>query len=232
MTLILSCFLRALGQWTDPRFRRVLMLGVALTLALLVGVYALLIALIQGLVPETTDLPLLGPVGGLDTLLSIGSFVLMLLASIFLMVPVASAFTGIFLEDVVDAVEDRHYPTLPDGRRLGLAEGVIGSINFFGIVLVANLIALFLWPFAGPLVPVLFWSVNGYLLGREYFTLVAQRRMDKPAARALWRAHRGRIWLAGTLMAAPLSIPVLNLIVPVLGVATFAHLFQALRRGA
>ena len=178
MTLILSCFLRALGQWTDPRFRRVLMLGVALTLALLVGVYALLIALIQGLVPETTDLPLLGPVGGLDTLLSIGSFVLMLLASIFLMVPVASAFTGIFLEDVVDAVEDRHYPTLPDGRRLGLAEGVIGSINFFGIVLVANLIALFLWPFAGPLVPVLFWSVNGYLLGREYFTLVAQRRMD------------------------------------------------------
>ena len=232
MTLILSCFFRALGQWTDPRFRRVVLLGVALTLALLVGVYALFVALIQWLVPETTDLPLLGPVGGLDTLLSIGSFFLMLLASIFLMVPVASAFTGIFLEDVVDAVEDRHYPTLPDGRRLGLAEGVIGSINFFSIVLVANLIALFLWPFAGPLVPVLFWSVNGYLLGREYFTLVAQRRMDKPAARALWRANRGRIWLAGTLMAAPLSIPILNLIVPVLGVATFAHLFQALRRGA
>lgn len=232
MTLILSCFLRALGQWTDPRFRRVVLLGVALTLALLVAAYALFVALIQWLVPETTDLPLLGPVGGLDTLLSIGSFFLMLLASVFLMVPVASAFTGIFLEDVVDAVEDRHYPTLPDGRRQGLAEGLIASVNFFGIVLVANLIALFLWPFAGPLVPVLFWSVNGYLLGREYFTLVAMRRMDKPAARALWRANRGRIWLAGVLMAAPLSVPILNLIIPVLGVATFAHLFQALSRKA
>ena len=230
MTLILSCFIRALGQWSDPRFRRVLLLGVALTFALLVGVYALFLALIQWLVPETTDLPLLGPVGGLDTLLSIGSFFLMLLASVFLMVPVASAFTGIFLEDVVDAVEDRHYPTLPDGRKMGLAEGLISSVNFFGIVLVANLIALFLWPFAGPLVPVLFWSVNGYLLGREYFTLVAQRRMDKAEARTLWRANRGRIWLAGTLMAAPLSIPILNLIIPVMGVATFAHLFQSLRR--
>ncbi len=31
-------------------------------------------------------------------------------------------------------------------------------------------------------------------------------------------------------MAAPLSIPILNLIIPVLGVATFAHLFQSLRR--
>ena len=82
-----------------------MLLGVALTFALLVGVYALFLALIQWLVPETTDLPLLGPVGGLDTLLSIGSFFLMLLASIFLMVPVASAFTGLFLEDVVDAVE-------------------------------------------------------------------------------------------------------------------------------
>ncbi len=199
MTLILSCFFRALGQWTDPRFRRVLLLGVALTFALLVGVYALFLALIQWLVPETTDLPLLGPVGGLDTLLSIGSFFLMLLASVFLMVPVASAFTGIFLEDVVDAVEDRHYPTLPDGRKMGLAEGLISSVNFFGIVLVANLIALFLWPFAGPLVPVLFWSVNGYLLGREYFTLVAQRRMGQgrgphplarePRAASGWQAR-------------------------------------------
>ena len=30
--------------------------------------------------------------------------------SVFLMVPVASAFTGFFLEDVAEAVEDRHYP--------------------------------------------------------------------------------------------------------------------------
>ena len=230
MGMILSSFLAALGQWTDARFRRVVLLGVALTLALLIAVYALMLVAIQWLVPETTTLPLLGPVGGLDTLLSFGSILLMLLASVFLMVPVASAFTGLFLEDVVDAVEDRHFPTLPDARPQRLSEALIGAVNFFGIALAANLIALFLWPFAGPLVPVLFWSVNGYLLGREYFTLVAQRRIGRDEAKALWRANKARIWGAGVLMAAPLSIPLVNLLIPVFGVATFTHLFHRLNR--
>lgn len=230
MGMILSAFLAALGQWTDPRFRRVVMLGTGLTLALLVVLYAAMVWLIQILVPETTDLPLVGPVGGLDTLLSVGSVFLMLLASVFLMVPVASAFTGLFLESVADAVEDRHYPALPDARPQGLADGLVGAVNFFGIVVAANLLALFLWPFAGPLVPVLFWSLNGYLLGREYFTLVAQRRMTRSEAKSLWRANKARIWGAGILMAAPLSVPVLNLLIPVFGVATFTHLVHRLHR--
>jgi len=230
MGMILSAFLAALGQWTDPRFRRVVMLGTGLTLALLVVLYAAMVWLIQILVPETTDLPLVGPVGGLDTLLSVGSVFLMLLASVFLMVPVASAFTGLFLESVADAVEDRHYPALPDARPQGLADGLVGAVNFFGIALAANLLALFLWPFAGPLVPVLFWSLNGYLLGREYFTLVAQRRMTRSEAKSLWRANKARIWGAGILMAAPLSVPVLNLLIPVFGVATFTHLVHRLHR--
>lgn len=230
MGVILSSFTAALGQWGDARFRRVVLIGVALTIALLVALYALMLGAIQWFVPETTDLPILGPVGGLDTLLSVGSIILMLAASVFLMVPVASAFTGLFLEDVVDAVEDRHFPTLPDARPQTFAEGLIGAVNFFGIALGANILALFLWPFAGPLVPVLFWSLNGYLLGREYFTLVAQRRIGRAEARALWRANRPRIWGAGVLMAAPLSIPVVNLLIPVFGVATFTHLFHRLNR--
>lgn len=230
MGMILSAFLAALGQWGDARFRRVVLIGVALTVALLVALYALMLVAIQWLVPETTTLPLLGPVGGLDTLLSISSMLLMLLASVFLMVPVASAFTGLFLEDVVDAVEDRHFPTLPDARPQSLTEGLIGAVNFFGIALAANILALFLWPFAGPLVPVLFWSVNGYLLGREYFTLVAQRRIGRAEAKALWRANKARVWGAGVLMAAPLSIPLMNLVIPVFGVATFTHLFHRLNR--
>lgn len=231
MGMILSCFAAALGQWADARFRRVVVLGVGLTLGLLVLLYAGMVALIQGLVPETTDLPLIGPVGGLDTLLSIGSILVILLASVFLMVPVASAFSGLFVESVAEAVEVRHYPGLPPARAQGVVDTVAGAVGFFGIVLVANLLALFLWPFAGPLVPVLFWSLNGYLLGREYFTLVAQRRMDRTAARALWRANKARLWGAGILMAAPLSVPLVNLLIPVLGVATFTHLVHRLTRG-
>jgi len=44
----------------------------------------------------------------------------------------------------------------------------------------------------------------------------------------LRRANSGTVWLAGALMAAPLSLPLVNLFVPVLGVATFTHIFHRL----
>ena len=72
--------------------------------------------------------------------------------------------------------------------------------------------------------------MNGYLLGREYFMLVASRRLGRDGARAMRKAYSLRIWAAGVLMAAPLSIPLINLAIPVLGVATFTHMFHRLNR--
>lgn len=230
--MILADFLKALSQLGDSRFRRVLYLGVLLTLALLVGVYAAFLVVIQYLTPETIEIPFVGPVGGLDTLLSWGSALFMIGLSVFLMVPVASAFTGLFLEDVADAVEQRHYPHLPPVARIPLMDALIDSANFFAVLVVVNLLALFLYAFAGPFTPVVFWGVNGFLLGREYFTLVAMRRLGREGARKMRARHRAQIWLAGTLMAAPLSVPLVNLLVPVLGAATFTHLFHRLNAKA
>jgi uncharacterized protein involved in cysteine biosynthesis len=167
-------------------------------------------------------------VTGVETLLGWASLVFMIVLSVFLMVPVASAFTGLFLEDVVDAVEDRHYPGLPPATAQGWTEAMLQSVNFLGLVIAVNAVALVVYLFAGPAAPLVFWSVNGFLLGREYFTMVAQRRMAKAEVALMRRRNRGRLWLAGTLMAAPLSIPVVNLLVPVLGVATFVHIFHRL----
>jgi uncharacterized protein involved in cysteine biosynthesis len=80
-----------------------------------------------------------------------------------------------------------------------------------------------------PLAPIIFWGLNGFLLGREYFTLAAIRRVGRTKAKQLRRRHVGRIWLAGALMAVPLSVPLVNLLIPILGAATFTHLFHALR---
>ena len=226
--MILADFLRALRQLGDPRFRRVLVLGLALTLALLVAAYAAFLALIQSFTPDSIEIPLVGPVGGIDTLLGLGSALFMLGLSIFLMVPVTAAFTGFFLEDVVQAVEARHYPDLLPVPRPRLMDALIDSANFLALLIVVNLAAVLIYPFAGPALPLVFWAVNGLLLGREYFTLVAMRRLGRAGAKALRRRHWGQIWLAGTLMAAPLSVPVVNLLIPLLGAATFTHLFQRL----
>jgi CysZ protein len=227
-SVIFAAFLQSLGQLGDRRFRRVLVLGVLLALALLFAVYAAFLQTIWWLTPDSIDIPILGPVTGVETFLGWASVLLMLGLSIFLMVPVASAFTGFFLEDVADAVEDRHYPQLPPATALPWPEALRQSVNFLGLVIGVNVLALFVYPFAGPLMPIVFWSVNGFLLGREYFTMVALRRLPPAEAKALRSRNFGRIWLAGTLMAAPLSVPLVNLVIPVLGAATFTHLFHKL----
>lgn len=225
--MIFVDFRRALSQIADRRFRRVVFLGVLLALALLVAVYAFLLLAIQWLDPGSVDLFLIGPVEGLGTLLSLGSFVLLLFLSVFLMVPTAAAFSSIFLEDVADAVEDRFYPGQPPPRRRGFGPALVDVVNFTGVFIALNALLL-VGLLLGPLYIPLYWAVNGWLLGREYFSLVAQRRLPPERATALRKGHRGQIWLAGTLMAIPLSLPLLNLVIPVLGVATFTHLFHRL----
>lgn len=228
--MIFNDFAKSVGQMTDPRFIRVMLLGVALSVALLTGVYAAFLWVIETFVPGSVEIPFIGPIGGLDTLLSWGSVFFMIGLSIFLMIPVASAFTGFFLEDVAQAVEDRHYPDMPPVPRARLMDTLVETANFLGILIVANVLAVLFYAFAGPFSPMLFWGLNGFLLGREYFTMVAARRMGLPSAKALRSAHWGKVWFAGVLMAAPLSIPLLNLIIPVLGVATFTHLFYRVAR--
>ncbi len=226
--VIFSCFAAALGQLFDPRFRRVVVLGVILAIALLWGAYAALLFVAEMFTPGSITLPLIGPIGGIDTLLGWGSFVLMLVLSVFLMIPVASAFSGLFLEDVAQAVEDKYYPNLPVVAAASFGSTVIGTLNFLGVLIGVNILALFLYAVAGPLIPLIFWALNGYLLGREYFTLVAARRLGSPGAKALYNQNKAKVWMAGTLMAAPLSIPLVNLVIPVLGVATFTHLYHRL----
>lgn len=226
--MIFSDFFKALAQLRDPRFRRVLWLGLGLTLLLLILMTTGLVGLAQWALPDQTLLPLIGEVNWVGDLVSLFTILLMLVLSVFLMVPVASAFTGFFLEDVADAVEDLHYPNLPPAPRTPIYEAFRDSINFFGVLVAVNIVALMLSIPMGPLAPVLFWAVNGYLLGREYFQMVAMRRLGRIGATKLRRQHRGKVWLAGTLMAIPLTVPIVNLLIPVLGAATFTHLYHRL----
>jgi CysZ protein len=227
--MILNDFLKALGQTGDSRFLRVMALGVVLSLALLFAIYAVLIGVIDVFVPGSISIPFVGQIGGLTTLFGWGSLVLVLVLSVFMMMPVASAFTAFFLDEVASAVEDRHYPGLPPAPGLGWMDTLVDTIGFLALLLVVNVVSLIAWPFAGPLMPFLSWAINGYLLGREYFTLVAARRLGREGAAQLRQRHAGQVWLAGALMAAPLSFPLINLLVPVLGVATFTHMFHRLQ---
>ena len=223
-----ASFLAALGQLGDRRFQAVLAKGLGITVAIFVAVYVIFVQVVGWFLGDSVSLPWIGTVTWVDDAISWGAIPLMLLLSVFLMGPVASAITGIFLDDVAQAVEDRHYPSLGPANELTLMDNIRDSLAFLGVLIGANIVALVLYIFLAPLAPFIFWGLNGFLLGREYFTLAAIRRVGRDGAAQLRKRHFVTIWIAGVLMVVPLTIPLVNLLVPILGAATFTHLFHRL----
>ncbi len=226
--MILSSFFAALRQMTDPRFRNVLLMGIGLTLLLLIGMCFGFVWLVGLLVGDQTTLPLIGEVTWLDDVASWGTGLMVAVLSIFLMVPVASAITSMFLDTVAQAVEDVHYPGLGQAQSVPIVDALRDTLGFLGVLILANIFALVLYVLFAPAAPLIFWGLNGFLLGREYFTLAAIRRVGRQKAKQLRSKHVFKIWAAGFLMAVPLSVPLLNLVIPILGAATFTHLFHRL----
>jgi CysZ protein len=147
---------------------------------------------------------------------------------------VAVAVVGVFADEVVEAVEARHYPAaLATARAPGVARsvemGVASAGRFIGVNLLL-LPAYLLLLATGIGTPALFFAANAWLLGRDMGDMVAVRhlaRADLPAWRRGTRAQRFLLGLAGTGMFV---VPGLNLVAPVLAAAMATHLFHGARR--
>lgn len=217
---------KAIGQIGDRKFQGVFWRSIGLTFLLLAAFYWGFTLFLGWAIPETMNLPWFGEVTFASAAFSAVALVAMFIFSAFLMFPVASVFIGFFLEEIADAVEDKHYPGLPEVRKVPLVEALVDSLKFLALMVIANLIALIIYLLSTVFAPFVFWAVNGFLLGREYFQLVAMRRMDVKAVKQLRKKHLPEIWLSGVIMAFLLSLPVLNLFVPILAVALFTHQFH------
>ena len=227
--MILSDFLKSVAQFDDPKFRRVLWRGMGLTIALLIAACLLVNFGINQLLSSAWAANLIGDQSWLGALINIGGVLFTIALSIWLMVPVTSAIIALFLDEVAQAVEARHYPHLPKQTATKLQDQILVGIRFLGILLLANIGALILSMIVPLLAPFVFWATNGYLMGQEYFQMAAMRRMPRAQAQELFQRHQGSIWTAGILMAIPMSIPLVGLFIPILGAATFTHQFERLR---
>ena len=227
--MILSDFLKSVTQFDDPKFRRVLWRGLGLTIVLLIAACLLVNFGINQLLSSAWAANLIGNQSWLGALINVGGVLFTIALSIWLMVPVTSAIIALFLDEVAQAVEARHYPHLPKQTATKLQDQILVGIRFLGILLLANIGALILSMIVPLLAPFVFWATNGYLMGREYFQMAAMRRMPRAQAQELFQRHQGSIWTAGILMAIPMSIPLVGLFIPILGAATFTHQFERLR---
>jgi uncharacterized protein involved in cysteine biosynthesis len=216
---MIRALLLGLRQLADPAIQRLLLRCVLLTLATAVLLIGAVAALLFGL--DLTGLSWLDPV-----LATAGSLVVLVLA--WLLFPLAvGLILGLFAEDVAEVVERRHYPGLPAAPGMSLAAQVSTGARFLLVALALNLVVLPLYLIPGANLPV-YLALNGYLLGREYFELVAGQRLPPPEMRRLRREQRGRLWLAGAVIAGMLMIPGFNLVAPVVAIAFMVHLVMPL----
>ena len=152
-----------------------------------------------------------------------------MIASFLLFPAVTAVIMSFLLDDIAEAVERRHYPGLPAAREPPLLESLMGALAFLGVTLLANLIFLPLYLIPGANLFV-FYTLNGYLLGREYFELVAVRRLETKPSKQMRRRFRGRVFVAGIVIAFLLTIPLVNLITPIVATGFMVHIFESLRQ--
>lgn len=226
MTAALRALTLGWGDLLRPRILSLALAGIGLTLLLFVALQLAGFWLIRLFAPGSLSLPWLGVID-IGNALSWGSLALFPLMGFFLMAPVAAGFAGLFAERVADAVEAIHYPHRR-GVGLDFMDGLLESLAVMAAVIGVAVLSLILTPFIGPLAPVLFYAANGWLLGREFFQMVARRHLQEPQASGLRRRHSGTVTLAGALVAIALTVPVVNIAVPLLAAAAFTHLFHLL----
>ncbi len=216
-----TAFSKAIYQLNDRPTRKVLWLCIATALV----AFAALWSAIGYLLGATV----LFSAGWLETVVDLLGGLATLMLTWFLFPGVVSVLVGLFLEKIADAVEARHYPSLAPAHGLTVAATAVTMLRYLGALIFFNLLLLpfLLFP---PVFPFVFYSVNGYLLGREYFELVASRRVGAAQMRRLRTANRGQLFIAGVVITLMLTVPVVNLLAPVVATAAMVHLFEDWRK--
>ncbi|GGC28266.1 hypothetical protein GCM10011371_14760 [Novosphingobium marinum] len=223
---MLHAFALALGQLADPRVLRILLKCVVVTLLLFAAIgtvawYGLDALFATGGLTDTAF-------AGAGGVRGIAAVILVVIGGWLLWRILALAVLQFYADEVVLAVEARHYPhAMANARTLGwreeLANGLRGAIRALAVNLLVLPVALLLLV-TGVGTAILFWLVNAVLLGRELTEMVWQRHRHDPAeGLPLSRLER---FVMGGIVAGLLIVPVANLLAPVLGAAMAAHLFH------
>jgi CysZ protein len=219
---MLSAFSRAVADLSAPALRRVVALGLMIALACFAMLWTV-VAIVLGQSTFFAWRPL-------DWLADLLGALAVLVLSWLLFPAVVTTVMGFFVERIAATVEARNYPRLPPPRQASIAESTVTTLRLMSLTILLNLLVLPVYLFVPGINLFVFLGLNGYLFGREYFEVVALRRLEPMAARALRRRFAGRVFLAGVTIAGLFAVPFVNLLAPVIATAFMLHFFEGLSR--
>ncbi len=220
MGRMLSAYFKAFGQLSDAKTRVVVWLSIGWSIAIFIVLFIL-----SSMALKATTF---SSVAFLETLLVSLGQAAVVVVTWFLFPVVVTAVASLMLDRVAAAVEARHYPDLAPAPGQSYLESIGPALKFLGISVGLNLLALPLL-LIPPLFPFVYYTLNGYLLSREYFELAALRRVSAHDAEALRTRWKHPLFIAGVGFAFMLTIPFLNLVAPIIATAVAVHLFEAWR---
>jgi CysZ protein len=202
--------------------RRVLWRTLALTLALMMLVWLVLTRAATwwlGAQPVIQTVPYLD---GAAFFLAGGGLFLTLT---YVMPAISALVAGFFLDDIAVIAEQQSFQNERAGKPLSTVLSLSHGARFAGLALLVNSVALMLVFIPGINI-IAFFAANAYLLGRAYFELSAARFRTMPEATDLRARNRVTALAAGTLIAAVLTVPVLNLLSPLFGIALMVQVHK------
>jgi CysZ protein len=201
----------------DPAFSRVVIKALLLSLILYGALFA---AVWYGV----HHLPVVLGAAWVNDLLAMLAMMLMVVLPFLLGASVAAFFASFFLDEIAAEIEARYYPADPraSGASSALHPGIRLALLLVGIDLVL-LPADVGVPGIGEIATII---INGWLLGREYFELVALRHISRGAVDALRRRHRSGLFAAGIIISLATLVPIVNLLAPLFGAAFMVHMFK------
>lgn len=110
----------------------------------------------------------------------------------------------------------------PKARAVPLHEGVWNGVRIALPALLLNLVVIPLY-FVPVVNAIVFWGLNGFLMGREYATITAARHMSFAEATALRKRNGVSVFLVG------LACSVIPFLAPLVGASAMTRLVQAIR---
>lgn len=222
---MLRAFTLSFEQLRDPAIIRVLTKSLCLTMAIFISAGIGFTFAAQALATSYGW----GEEGG--TLAGVAAVLIAVVSGWLLFRAVAIPVMGIFADDVVAAVERRHYPeaatvAIHPNTALSLRLGLMSALRLIAVnLLMLPVYAALLLTAIGPLIA--FVLVNAVLLGRDLGDMVAVRHLDDAARRAWLRTNRGSRALLGLVVTMLFMIPMINFVAPLIGAAMATHLFHS-----
>jgi CysZ protein len=231
---MLDAAIKALSQILSPPMRSILWRSIGLALVLIVVLAIGLQRLLSWLATsgEVWAQALLGPsfqtpLDILAWIISIAAGLGVVFGAVFLMPAITSLVASLFVDEVADHVEREHYPAERPGAALPLPVAISEGVKTALLTILVYLVALPFLLFAGAGF-IIFFIATAWLLGREYFELAAMRFRTPLEAKAMRKDNAAAIFTAGLVIAAFVSIPVVNLATPLFGMAFMVHMHKRL----